>query len=714
MLRKWSWPRTLGRIGAVAAIAMAAHCGGAQAETRHALLVGVNEYRNLSPASWLVGPANDVARILDHLTGSEALGFSRDDIIVLANGPVEADGEPDRLAILEAMASLADRVEPGDFVYLHFGGHGSRQKAADPGSEPDGLDEIFLPADTGRSSGGIYPNALVDNEIGEAIDRIRAAGAFVWAVFDSCHSSSATRGSGVLSDEVAQRWLPDAGASGGESAPPTAEELRESPLRRAEFSAEPGVAAGGLVTFFAAQTVETTPEMPLPRRQAGARRHGLFTYTLFDVLARRPNLTYRELAQGVMHAYSVGNFSRPTPLFEGDLDRVVFGQEAEDPILQWPLEIAGGLARLAAGRLHRLEKDGILAILPDPLADLDAALGYLRLIRVETMSAIAVPVEHDGMAAPKLADLPAGIYARPVSIPLAFELAVQLPDPGATRFAEAVSLARTTVARIAADTSLPMNLRLVEPGEPADLRLVVNSEAELYPTAEASSEPRLWFLPPDGRFPADRRLMPHSIGLNGGFSDERLAQTKENLAAVFRATSLSRLSVLSDLDRTQIEAQFFLHRKTGGEVERLDGVAVPVVSAGDEIHIRISNRSANPVDVDVLLIGSNYAIQHMMGERFQPKGRLETPLVGVGPSTFGLRRVLLVMREARRNSPHDDLGFLEQVGVQTRGPEASGARSFEQLLDDIAHAPPTRSAAAYRSKSNLKGSLEIFSFESVP
>ena len=37
-------------------------------------------------------------------------------------------------------------------------------------------------------------NGLVDDEIGALIDGLRAKGADVWAVFDSCHSGTVTRG----------------------------------------------------------------------------------------------------------------------------------------------------------------------------------------------------------------------------------------------------------------------------------------------------------------------------------------------------------------------------------------------------------------------------------------------------------------------------------------------------------------------------------------
>ena len=404
------------------------------AETRYALLVGVNQYRNLPQRNALVGPANDTRSLLEYLTGTPGLGFRRENITELANGQQPSDGEPSREGILGAMSSLAGRVAPGDFVFLHFGGHGSRQKARNPATEPDGLDEVFLPSDTGAPKDGIYPNALVDDEIGVAIDKIRSAGAFVFAVFDSCNSSSSTRAAGPFSPDVAERWLPDASIPAAAPQALGADAMREPPLGPAEFTTAVGTERGGLVAFFAAQTTEPTIEMRLPRGGEAAERHGLFTYTMLDVLAKKPGLTYRQLAQGIVYSYSVGNFSRPTPLFEGEVDQIVFAQEKRPPLLQWPVDTSASYARIPAGTLHGLAKDAILMLLPGPLAENDQALGYVRVRSSETLSSIADPVMHGGLPAPKLSLLPAGVYARPVELGLSFELAVELPDPAATRF----------------------------------------------------------------------------------------------------------------------------------------------------------------------------------------------------------------------------------------------------------------------------------------
>jgi hypothetical protein len=695
--------------GFIAACVFALFAQPTLAATKHALFVAVNEYPNLEPKAALSGPANDTEIMLGYLTGTPDLGFERANITVLANGGIDNDGAPTRAAVLDRMEALAGKVVPGDFVYIHFAGHGSRQRARNPATEPDGLDEVFLPEDTEEAHDGVYPNALVDDDIGARLDAIRAAGAFVFIVFDSCHSSTATRTAGAPSADIRYRWLPEPEASAKPSAVAMAE-MREPALG----TGEAGAATGGMVAFFAAQTIEPTPELPMPRGSDGTKKYGLFSYTLLDVLAKNPGITYRELAQGIMHAYAVGNFSKPTPLFEGDLDRVVFAQAERRSTLSWPVAIGDGRVSLPAGGLHGLEKGAILALLPGPLAGEDEVLGHVLVRTSDPLTAQATPARHGGLPAPVFADLPAGVHARVVETPLSFELRVALPSTEDTRFADAAAYARREIETIAANEQLPVNLRPVEAGENADLKLIVASEAELYPGAGEADEPRLWFLPPGGALPTDPRFKPHSIGLAGGMTPEQREQLEENFAAVFRAASLAQLSQLSLLDRERVRFGLELKRASSGTRQVIDGSAVPLMEPGDELIFGIDNQSTSAVDVDMLLIGPNYAIKHMLGLRFQRGDKVEGALGDIADAGMGLWRLILVMREAPRNSDHRDLSFLNQIGTQTRASAATGARDFGQLLKDIGNAPPTRGASRAGSRNALKGSLEIFSLEAVP
>ena len=140
----------------------------ALARENYALLIGASQYRNLDERYWLKGPANDVALVQTWLTTASPVPFPPDHVTVLADG-VDGAGEPTLDAIRKAFAALVAEVSPGDFVYLHFSGHGTQAPAQDPEAELDGLDELFLPIDIGPWSDevGSVQNALIDDEIGE-------------------------------------------------------------------------------------------------------------------------------------------------------------------------------------------------------------------------------------------------------------------------------------------------------------------------------------------------------------------------------------------------------------------------------------------------------------------------------------------------------------------------------------------------------------------
>ena len=129
-----------------------------------------------------------------------------------------------------------------------------------------------------------------------------------------------------------------------------------------------------LVAFYAAQTVETTPEMPLPKGVEDATRFGLFTFTIMAKLAENPNVTYRQLGQAVLQQYSADGRTRPTPLFEGELDARVFGTDKTDTVMQWPIVNKTGNLTIAGGLLHRLTAGSKLAILPSALSTMDDAV----------------------------------------------------------------------------------------------------------------------------------------------------------------------------------------------------------------------------------------------------------------------------------------------------------------------------------------------------
>lgn len=276
-----------------------------------ALLIGVSDYPGLPKRLWLRAPGNDVALMHEVLL---ARGFKPGDMNRLVSRAGGAQ-EPTRQNILAAMHALQHSAQPGDRVLLYLAGHGSQQpQPANHGNRPtesDGLDEVFLPADTQRWSGGTadvgIPNALLDDEIGEWIDAIVDRGATVWAIFDTCHAAGMARGSDarVRAVSPAELGLPEPRGRGAAQ--------RDLSVARAMGRTD------GRALAFAASTHESTGEEWMPRGaplRAG-RLHGVFTFHLAQALKRADRPTLLELQRIVRDGYVREHRAAPTPQFSG-------------------------------------------------------------------------------------------------------------------------------------------------------------------------------------------------------------------------------------------------------------------------------------------------------------------------------------------------------------------------------------------------------------
>lgn len=304
---------------------------------QRALIVAVSSYPNLAPYRQLAGPKNDAREMVDFLVRFQRL--ERSDITLLADGVVGRDGEPTRAAIMRALAGLALQAQPGDIVWIYLAGHGSQQPQprgrAEP--EPDGLDEIFLPQDVGRWDGeiGAVKNAIIDDEIGQSLALIRRAGADVTIIFDTCHAGDSVRaghrrGSEVLrsvpgaelgipsrhlvaaasADSLQIATIPRQRAGGdGKSARSTSAATRHTSPR------EPPL-VGRLLALYAGAAHESTPELNLPIDSPGAKKRGLFTFTLLSVWAKQPDFPPEALIREVKLRYRESNRTSPTPTFE--------------------------------------------------------------------------------------------------------------------------------------------------------------------------------------------------------------------------------------------------------------------------------------------------------------------------------------------------------------------------------------------------------------
>lgn len=157
----------------------------AASPTRHALLIGIGDYSGTDLPS-LKGVYNDISLMQDLLT-EERFGFGGNITVLL-------DRDASHSAIEQAFQALAQRIQTGDQVYIHYSGHGSFTRDLN-GDETSGEDQTWVSYGARRKgSDGLNGFDILDDELNQWLVSIFAKAEQVVLVSDSCHSASVTRG----------------------------------------------------------------------------------------------------------------------------------------------------------------------------------------------------------------------------------------------------------------------------------------------------------------------------------------------------------------------------------------------------------------------------------------------------------------------------------------------------------------------------------------
>lgn len=680
-------------------VALVVSVAAARAESQ-ALLVGVSAYPGLPESLRLQGPRNDVQRMRQILAQR---GFSPARIRVLADGVADA-GAPTRGEILRALDRLAEESRAGDTVFIQFAGHGSRQ----PASGAEGLEPIFLPLDVGRWDGKErrVANAIGAAELRERVDRIGARGAFVWAVFDACHSAAFVRGTDEGS-ALRDRHV-DPAALGIDAQELDAAEAVAARTRGGGAGAldrpRAGAAApghGGTVFFYAAQPDELTPELRLPVGDPKRQPYGLFSFTIGRALERAQPMTYRQLAQYVLAEYGAIVEARATPLFSGNaLDEPVLGQRSP-PLRQWPLELAGAGPAVGAGRLSGIAPGAIFALLPGPLATDRERLGYLQATEVDATRAALVPVAHAERPPPRAADLAPGRMLRLMESPPEFGLrvAVDLGD------CPADCPLREALRRLRAQGAEGVDLQWVERSAGPDVLLRHERGRALYlpPTHQGgdAAAPGL-ALVADGRPLAPAELQ---------------RQLGRDLHAIGRTRNLLALA-----------ARFAAEGRTNGLVATLRRASAPASDAarpdralavrdGDTLALEVENTGPSALDLTVLYADAEFGIGALfpsrLGEsnRIEPGQRRTIDGIQIHAPPSGVEHMLLIAATAQSGAERADFSFLQQPAL-TRQRGAAGEEF--QLFADAAFADYRQRGAARPASAAGRAAMQVLTLDVAP
>jgi hypothetical protein len=629
---------------------------------KHALLVGVTRYDNV-PRADLSGTANDVKIVRQLLRDS--FQFPDAAMISLTEEEGQADRRPTRKNIEREFRKLAERVREGDQVLILMAGHGARQPA-DPGnSEPDGIDELFLPADVEvwRGFPEKVPNAIRDKEMGRWLKAIADKKAHVWIIFDCCHSGTMIRGTEEVREMPRGVLVPE-------------EELkkaRQAAGQRKNLPAEKPAAfipqdqSDYLVALYACRETETTPESPQPVDSPRAVYHGLLTYTLVGILTKsagsKKPLTYRELVQRIQLRYAARPQGSPTPLIDGKGQlKVVLGTDRPDrPKILLTRE--NDTFKINAGDLHGLTAGCILQVYSPPGRDDETRLlGHVRVTATHPFESTVEPCEYD--KSPVEMNLPTASNCEPVAFKYGLrrmKVAIQIP--------EREMVIRDKLLR-ALKPLTPDQDGLVEVVDQlVQAQWVVRLESGQIELVEASGN-RTPFLLPETDSPSLGKVL------------------RKNLELIYRARNLVEIANRFEDRRfaggagIDVEVEILKHRdeKAKGEVwlRPADGWRF---KPGDIISFRIKNKSQVDLYVTLFTVGADFEITPYYPQSYEEAKRVIAGDVFDTPERHGQIKdtppfgagCLVMIAVPAQNKPVDFSSLAQDGLAKARSADKSGS-----------------------------------------
>ena len=158
-----------------------------------ALVLGIDDYQHVRQLKGAVADAHDIEGALRR-TG---VG----DVTALI------DVKADRASVLSAVNRLVARTGPHDLVILSLAGHGAQEPERVRGSQPDGVENVFLLAGFDTTGTGSQERIL-GAEFNHFIKQFEAKGAHVLFVADTCFGGGMTRDIDPRSEAMSFRQVP--------------------------------------------------------------------------------------------------------------------------------------------------------------------------------------------------------------------------------------------------------------------------------------------------------------------------------------------------------------------------------------------------------------------------------------------------------------------------------------------------------------------------
>ncbi|KAK6100008.1 hypothetical protein MT418_001379 [Batrachochytrium dendrobatidis] len=266
------------------------------------LLIGINYFRTPNE---LRGCINDVHNMKTFLCSKWGFNDAQDNMVILTDDQTNMHFQPTRYNIIEAMKWLIRGSQPGDSLFLHYSGHGSRVEDLN-GDESDGYDSTICPIDYQRAG------EIIDDEMNDILVKPLPMGVRLTAVFDCCHSGSALDlpftyyPDGRLKQSSKMKKLGNAAkdtvmqyARGNLIGAVTGLVGGLQQVMKREQTLEEKVAAKGstvadVIMFSGCKDSQTSADT-----QVAGRATGAMSYALIKALTLTPSISYGALLQSV-------------------------------------------------------------------------------------------------------------------------------------------------------------------------------------------------------------------------------------------------------------------------------------------------------------------------------------------------------------------------------------------------------------------------------
>jgi len=190
---------TIGLAGLIGLTAPQAHAAGGlsisnpEGASVRALVIGIDDYQHVRKLKGAVADATDIVVSL------KSMGVG--DVVELVNA------QADRASVLREISALVERTGNNDLIFLSIAGHGTQEPERVKGSEPDGMENVFLLPGFATTPTG-SAERILGSEFNHFIRQFELRGAKVIFVADTCHGGGMVRDIDPRAAEMSFRQVP--------------------------------------------------------------------------------------------------------------------------------------------------------------------------------------------------------------------------------------------------------------------------------------------------------------------------------------------------------------------------------------------------------------------------------------------------------------------------------------------------------------------------